>query len=117
MSDLERDFQRFVTELKTELKMQDRELEVREYGKRPARKYSLKAPKTFAWVTVKPMLNCLAVGTKQEWADKAGLDDYEYKSNTEFNGPGAHWKIPEGDIDRLQNVARYLAQVCKARHS
>ena len=117
MSDLEADFQRLVAEVTAKLQRQSRRLQVREYGKRPKRKYSFRAPKTFAWVHKKPMLDCLAIGTKQEWADRAGLDDYDYKPNSQFNGPGAHWKVPESDIDRLQNVARYLARVCEARHS
>ena len=117
MSDLEGDFQKLVAEVTTNLQRQSRTLLVLEYGKRPKRKYSFKAPKTFAWVQKKPMLDCLAVGTKQEWAKRAGIGVYDYKPNSQFNGPGAHWKIPVGDIDRLQNVARYLAQVCEARHS
>ncbi len=79
MSDLEEDFQKLLAELTVQLGRQGRRLEVCEYGERPKRKYSLRAPKTFAWVHKKPRLDCLAVGTKREWADKAGLDDYDSK--------------------------------------
>jgi hypothetical protein len=94
MSDLERDFQKLVVEIGVELHKQGIKFWVLEYGDRPGQKYSFKAPKTFAWVHKKPRLDCLAIGTKQEWADKAGLDGYEYKPNSQFNGPGAHWRIP-----------------------
>lgn len=117
MSDLESDFQKLVAEVTTNLRTNNRTLQVQEYGKRPKQKYSFKAPKTFAWVTKKQRLDCLAVGTKLEWADTAGISDYDYKPYSQFNKPGAHWRIPEGDIDSMKNVARYLAQICEARHS
>lgn len=117
MSDLQSDFQRLVAEVTAKLQRQGRILQVHEYGNRPGRKYSFKAPRTFAWVNKKPVLDCLAVGTKQEWADKAGLDDYDRKSNSQFNGPGAHWRIPADDANRLKDVATYLDRVCDARHS
>lgn len=117
MSNLQSDFQRLVDEVTERLQRQGRKFQVHQYGKRPKRQYSLRAPKTFAWVNKKPMLDCLAIGTKQEWADKAGLNDYDYKPNSQFNGPGAHWKVSEGDIKSLQDVAGYLAKVCEARHS
>ena len=117
MSDLELDFQRLVDEIRAELDKRGIEFQFRTYGNIPGRKYSFKAPKTFAWVYKKPRLDCLAVGTKQEWADKAGIEDYQYKPHSQFNRPGAHWKISEGDITSRQKIIRYLIRVCKARHS
>jgi hypothetical protein len=77
-----------------------------------------KAPKGFAWVHIKTRLNCLRVGTDQAWATKAGVACGGYqKFNTAHNNPGYHWDIAQGDNISLLKVARYLAQICRARHS
>ncbi len=113
---MESEFQEFVGEVKRHLDARRVELTCHEYGRRPGRKYSLRAPKVFAWVHKKPRLGCLAVGTRQEWADKAGLHDYTFKTNTQFNGPGAHWRIAAGDRASLKKVAREIVLVREVRH-
>lgn len=117
MSDLQSDFGSLVEEVTEMLKRQNRSLQVNEYGKQPKRKYSLKAPKTFAWVLLHPKLHCLGVGTKEKWALKAGISNYDPKLKSQFGDRGAHWKIPEDDVNQLKKIASYLARVCKARHS
>ena len=116
MSDLERDLREFEHNISTALSKQGVKLECRKYGSKPGQKYSLRAPKTFAWIVKKPRLDCLAVSTKQEWAEKASLDDYVLKPKSEWGGPGAHWRIPEGDVGGLLNIAKYMIRVRNARH-
>ncbi|MBI4288832.1 MAG: hypothetical protein HY671_10440 [Chloroflexi bacterium] len=116
MSDLELDFQNLVEGTRDALAKQGIRLDLHEYGKRPGMKYSFTGPKNFAWVTKKPSLHCLAVGTRQEWADEAGVSDYQFKPKTMFGGPGAHWRIAAGDSVALTKMVIYLVKICKARH-
>ena len=117
MSDLNNDFRTLKTEVRKQLVEQGRELLVVEYPSKPGRAYMFKAPKDFAWVHLKTRLDCLRVGTKQEWAAKAGVDyDGYQKPHSARNYPGYHWNIAEGDTSQLLKVARYLAQVCSVRH-
>jgi len=117
MSNLDNDFAELVKILNRKLGGNGEKLHIEQYGKRPERQYSLYAPLNFAWASKKTRLNQLNIGTKQKWADKAGIKDYIPKSNSQYNGPGAHWVIPAGDINKIQVVASYLARICQARHS
>ena len=122
MTNLNRDFNMLVEETKVKLKAYNVGLQVVPYGKRTGIKYSFKVvrgkdTRTFAWVQLKIKLDCLAVGTKEEWANKAGLvkSQYKYKPNSQFNKPGAHWIITSGNVTMIKKVAVYLARVGNTR--
>jgi len=118
MGDLNNDYKTLETEIGKQLAQQGKNLLVVAYPSKPGRAYMFKAPKDFAWVHLKTRLDCLRVGTKREWAAKAGVDHDGYeKPHSARNYPGYHWDIAEGDTSQLLKVARCLAQVCGVRHS
>ena len=118
MSNLNNDFGTLETEVRKQLGQQGRALLVVEYRGMPGRAYMFKAPKGFAWVHLKTRLGCLRVGTKRAWAAKASVDYDGYeKPHSAHNEPGYHWDIAEGDNTNSLKVARYLAQICRVRHS
>lgn len=118
MSNLVNDFKTLKTDVEKQLAQQGRTLVVVEYPSRPRRAYMFKAPKDFAWVHLKTRLNCLRVGTSLAWATKAGVAYGGHQNpNSARNKPGYHWDITHGDSTTLLKVARYLVQICIARHS
>jgi hypothetical protein len=117
MSNLKSDSDRLVEELGMELGRQGRTLHVQGYGKDSGHKFSLKSRLTFGWVSIKTRLDYIAVGTKREWADKAGVSEYLPKPRSQFGEPGAHWIVHEDNQSERKKVVGYLARVCNARHS
>ena len=115
--ELDKDFNSIVQELQTELTNTGVELRCEKLQHSRGLKYALRGPNTFAWIEKRPRLNCLAICTKMEWANRARVNDYQCKQNSWFNEPGAHWLIPMGDTQEIKKVAKKLACVCTARHS
>jgi hypothetical protein len=58
----------------------------------------------------------LIVAVKKEWADDAGVVPENINPNGwhEKGHPEAYWCIPEGDYEKLREVAKYLAKIYRA---
>lgn len=117
MSDLKADFDKLVEEVRAELEKHKRKLAVRPFASNPKRGYSLWAQMHFAWVILRRRDDCLGIGTEEKWTNKAGVKADWYSDISAWGRRGAHWRVHEDDIDKRQEVARYLARICEARHS
>ncbi len=77
-----------------------------------------RAPKVFAYARGRSLGTILLISSKLEWAEKAGAaGTASYTTEKGWWGlPHIAWKVDVEDHGRLQELARILARVMRARH-